>query len=157
MRNTTATILLGTLLVVTACGGKEETANTAKPVAAPTPPPASTPAQSAHGQIQGNMPRISMSLSLAGVTLDIVAQGTLKPMSRYRIDLALLAGAPGAVVRVWIGDESGVGSAKSKANGHGDHYHASAIVPKEINEKTALWIEVQSVTGDRESGRIALQ
>jgi hypothetical protein len=30
-------------------------------------------------------------------------------------------------------------------------------VPKEVNEKTALWIEVQSVTGERETGRIALQ
>ena len=155
MRLISNTVLLGTLLLVTACGSKEEVVNTPKP--APTPPPTSTPAQSAHGHSHGNQPIISMSLSLVGVTLDINAQGTLRPNAEYHIEIALVAGTPGAVVRLWIGDESGVGSMKSKADGHGDHYHAHAIVPKEINEKTALWIEVQSVTGDRATGKIALQ
>ena len=165
MRTFTHSLLLGTLLLMTACGEPTSPEEPTKPTAAekpavkaPTPAPTATPAATAaHGHSNGIQPTISTSLSLANVTLNIAGQGTLKPMSQYRFNIGLVAGTPGAIVRLWIGEESGVGSVKSKANGHGDHYHASAIVPKEVNEKTALWIEVQSVTGERETARIALQ
>ena len=152
-------LLLGFLLFITACGSKEpETSNTQKTTEAPKPP-AITESDTGHGHghEHSDQPTISMSLSLAGVTLDIDAQGSLEPNSEYHLEMVLIDGTPGATVRLWIGEKSGVGSMKTKADGHGDHYHGHAIVPKEINEKTALWIEVQSVTGDREIGRIALQ
>jgi hypothetical protein len=151
-------LLLGSLLLITACGSQEpETPNTQKTIEAPKAPVKTTTSDTGHGHDHGEQHTISMSLSLAGVTLDITAQGTLQPNSEYHLEMALIEGAPGATGRVWIGEASGVGSMKTKADGHGDHYHGHAIVPKEINEKTALWIEVQSVTGDREIGRIALQ
>ncbi|MBT4529890.1 MAG: hypothetical protein HOC27_01680 [Phycisphaerae bacterium] len=153
MRLFTHTLILGSMLLLASCGSAEEKA-------APTPTQGMAPtttADTGHGHNQGAQPTTSMSLSLAGVTLDIAAKGTLRPNAEYRLEMALVSGEPGAIVRVWIGDESGTGSMKTKADGHGDHYHGHALVPKEISEKTALWIEVQSVTGEREVGRIALQ
>ncbi len=158
MRIFTHTLIIGTVLLLTACGNEDTQKSSAPETpATTTKAPAPTPAGNGHGHSHGNQPSISIAISLAGVTLDIVAQGTLAPNAEYHVEMALIDGTPGAVVRLWIGDESGVGSMKTKADGHGDHYHAHAVVPKEINAKTAMWVEVQSVTGDRETGRIALQ
>ncbi len=152
-------LLLGSIFLLAHCGTQEPE----KPIITETPtattkaPAPKQTVDSGDGRDQGNQQTISMSLSLAGVTLDIAAQGTLHPNSVYHLEMVLVAGSPGGTVRVWIGDESGKGSMKTKADGHGDHYHAHVLTPKVINEKTALWIEVQSVTGDRATGRIALQ
>jgi membrane-bound lytic murein transglycosylase B len=131
MRIITHTLILGSVFLLTACGSEETPSAIATETPAvkettPAPTPSATPE---HGRSYGNQPTISTSLSLASVTLNIVGQGTLKPMSQYRLNIALVAGTPGAIVRLWIGEESGIGSVKSKANGHVDHYHASAIVP----------------------------
>ncbi len=160
MRIFTHTLIIGTVLVLTACGSEEaqETTTSKTPTASTTTKtPTTAPAGNGHGHSHGNQPNVSMAISLAGVTLDINAQGTLAPNAEYHVEIALVAGAPGAIVRLWIGDASGKGSMKTKADGHGDHYHAHVVAPKEINNKTAMWVEVQGVSGDRETGRIALQ
>ncbi len=143
-------LLLGSLLLIASCGTKESETPKTSEVPKPT---VKAPVDSSN-----TIPEVvSISLSLAGVTLDVKAHGTVTPNAEYRIEIALISGTPGATVRLWIGDKSGVGSMKTKAVGHGDHYHARVLAPKEINEKTAIWIEVVSVTGDREIGHIALQ
>lgn len=148
-------ITLGTLLLLIACGGKEETTNT--PASTPQPEPTVATTPPSHGQNHGSQQTISESMSIAGVTININMKGTLRPNSEYQGVITLVSGKQGATIRLWIGDESGAGSMKYKANGHGDHYHATAVVPKEINAKTAMWIEVQSVSSERELGKIALQ
>ncbi|MAI67175.1 MAG: hypothetical protein CMJ26_04795 [Phycisphaerae bacterium] len=160
MRIFTHTLIIGTSLALTACGNdKAQDATTPEKtsVTAPAKTPKPVPIDNGHGHSHGNQPTISMALSLSGVTLDINAQGTLAPNAEYHVDIGLIAGAPGAVIRLWIGDASGKGSMKTKADSHGDHYHAHVLAPKEINDKTAMWFEVQGVSGDRETGQIALQ
>jgi hypothetical protein len=98
-----------------------------------------------------------MSLPIAGVMLDIVAQGTLRPSSEYHLEMVLVDGVPGSTIRLWIGNASGTGSMKTKADRHGNNYHAHVLVPKEINEKTALWVELRTPQGSIGLNQIALQ
>jgi hypothetical protein len=71
--------------------------------------------------------------------------------------MALIEGEQNATVRLWVGDQSKSGSMVHRAESHGDHYHMNAKVPSKENAQTALWLEVQSVSGKTETGRIALQ
>jgi hypothetical protein len=98
-----------------------------------------------------------MSLSLAGVTLDIDAQGSLQPNSEYYLEMVLSSGTLGATVRLWIGEKSDVGSMKTKADEHGDHYHAHLMVLSKVDSNTALWVEVRTLKGEVGLGKIALQ
>ncbi|MBC8308906.1 MAG: hypothetical protein ISR75_05160 [Phycisphaerales bacterium] len=141
------------LLLLAACGNKEEATNTP----ASTSETTKTVATTDSNQDNRDQRTISESMSLAGIILDINMKGTLRPNSEYQGEITLVSGTQGATIRLWIGYESGIGSMKYKADGHGDHYHAFAVVPNEINAKTALWIEVQSVTGETETGSAALQ
>jgi len=152
MQNITYTFILGTAITLTSCSSEET-----KPVP-PSPAPAPTvAAPSGHGHNHGNQPIINESLTIAGVTLNIAAQGNFVPGADYHIEIALVSGTQGAVVRLWIGEEDGVGSLKTKAGSHGDHYHGHALVPIKVNSKTALWVDVTGVDGQKGKGRIALK
>ena len=162
MRIITNTIILGTIITLTSialtsCKGEEAkpVTPTPKEIPALTPAPVQTP--SGHGHNHGNQPIINESISIAGVTLNIAAQGTLTPGAEYHIEMALVSGTQGAVVRLWIGEEDGVGSIKTKADGHGDHYHAHALVPVKLSPKAALWLHIEGVDGQSGTGRIALK
>ena len=149
-------LLLGTLLIIAACGSREET----KPSTTTTPvveAPTKQPPADVHRHNHGNQKTITETITLAGVTLRVAAQGTLKPNSEYHLEIALIEGIPGATVRLWIGESDGIGSMKTKADGHGDHYHAHVQSPAQINDKTALWIKVQTIKGDIGIGSIALK
>ena len=153
MRTFTLSLLLLTLLLMTACGESTSPEEPTKPTAAEKPV---VPIEDGHQTISGDK-IISEIITLAGVTLQVKAKGTLKPRSQYLLSFGVIEGEQGAVIRLWIGEESRVGSLVYKAQSHGDHYHGSAEVPDEINPKTALWLEVQSVSGEKETGSIALQ
>ena len=96
-------------------------------------------------------------ISLAGVTLKVHTKGIMEPGAQYQMSFGLVDSEPGAIIRLWIGNESREGSLVFKAHSHGDHYHGAAEVPDEVNEQTALWLEVQSVSGEKETGSIPLQ
>ena len=159
MQNITYTFILGTAITLTSCSSEEAKPVPPSPIPAPTvvapPPPVQAP--SGHGHNHGNQPIINESLTIAGVTLNIAAQGNFAPGADYHIEIALVSGTQGAVVRLWIGEEDGVGSLKTKAGSHGDHYHGHALVPIKINSKTALWVDVTGVDGQTGKGRIALK
>jgi hypothetical protein len=159
MQNITYTFILGTAITLTSCSSEEAKPVPPSPIPAPTvvapPPPVQAP--SGHGHNHGNQPIINESLTIAGVTLNIAAQGNFVPGADYHIEIALVSGTQGAVVRLWIGEEDGVGSLKTKADSHGDHYHGHALVPIKINSKTALWVDVTGVDGQTGKGRIALK
>ncbi|MBC8522481.1 hypothetical protein H8D29_00990 [PVC group bacterium] len=150
-------LILGFLFLVTGCGDNDAT-TTEKP-AVPTVT-VETPAQKPttdDTSDQGNQKTITDTITLAGVTLRVAAQGSLIPGSKYLIEMALIEGEQNATVRLWVGDQSKSGSMVHRADSHGDHYHVNAKVPSKVNAQTALWLEVQSVSGKTETGRIALQ
>ena len=162
MQNITYTFILGTAITLTSCSSEETKPVPPSPAPAPTvvaPTVAAPPVQapSGHGHNHGNQPIINESLTIAGVTLNIAAQGNFVPGADYHIEIALVSGTQGAVVRLWIGEEDGVGSLKTKADSHGDHYHGHALVPIKVTSKTALWVDVTGVDGQTGKGRIALK
>jgi len=153
MRTFTHSLLLGTLLLMTACGESTSPEEPTKPTVAEKPV---VPIEDGHQTISGDK-IISKIITLAGVTLQVQAKGTMKPGNQYQFSFGLIQGRQGAVIRLWIGEESREGSLVYKAHSHGDHYHGAAEVPDVINAQSALWLEVQSVSGEKETGRVALQ
>ena len=156
MKSTTPIILLATLSLLISCNETEQKQPNefTKPA-----PAASTDTAHSHGHSHspGNQPTISESISVAGITLNIDAHGTLAPGNEYHLDIALVHGSEGAVIRLWIGNEDGTGSMKTKADAHGDHYHAHVQAPLKLSNTSALWIDVQSTDGQTGKGRIELK
>ncbi len=158
MKSTTSIMLLATLSLLISCNETEQ--KQPNELAKPVPVASSDSAHShshSHSHSHGNQPTISESISVAGITLNIDAHGTLAPGNEYHLDIALVDGPVGAVIRLWIGNEDGTGSMKTKADAHGDHYHAHVQAPLKLSNTSALWIDVQSTDGQTGKGRIELK
>ena len=96
-------------------------------------------------------------LTLANIALEVRYRGDGAPGSALDVSLITVNGERPATIRVWVGVESGKGSRKTKVHSHGATYHAHAAVPSDLPEGSALWIEVQTLNGEKESGSIDLQ
>jgi hypothetical protein len=95
-------------------------------------------------------------MSLAGITLKVAIKGTLSPGAEIDVELVQTSGSPAIAIRLWVGNETGVGSAKTKSHSHGASHHAVPQAPNPLPANSALWIEIESAMGERESGSIAL-
>lgn len=60
-------------------------------------------------------------------------------------------------VRVWIGTESGDGSAKAKAQNDGEDWEVHVEAPKELGAVPLLWVEVQPEAGSRTKASFAIK
>ena len=100
--------------------------------------------------------RTTVTMSLAGITLKVAIKGTLSPGAEIDVELVQTSGNPAIAIRLWVGNETGVGSAKTKSHSHGASHHAVPQAPNPLPANSALWIEVESAMGERESGSIAL-
>ena len=100
--------------------------------------------------------RTTVTMSLAGNTFEVTVKGILSPGSKIDVELAQTSGSRTTAIRLWVGNESGVGSAKTKSHSHGTKHHAVPQVPNPLPANSALWIEVESAMGERETGSIAL-
>ena len=101
--------------------------------------------------------KTTYELTLANIALEVRYRGDGTPGSALDVSLITVNGERPATIRVWVGVESGKGSRKTKVHSHGATYHAVAAVPSDIPEGSALWIEVQTLNGEKESGSIDLQ
>mgnify|MGYP005820271381 FL=1 len=100
--------------------------------------------------------RTTVTMSLAGITLEVAIKGTLSPGAEIDVELVQTSGSPAIAIRLWVGNETGVGSAKTKSHSHGASHHAVPQAPNPLPANSALWIEIESAMGERESGSIAL-
>lgn len=100
--------------------------------------------------------RTTVTMSLAGITLKVAIKGTLSPGAEIDVELLQTSGSPAIAIRLWVGIETGVGSAKTKSHSHGASHHAVPQAPNPLPANSALWIEIESAMGERESGSIAL-
>ena len=123
----------------------------------PTPQPTAKPVtDSGNGLNDGDPTTPSNVLTVAGVTLQVNVRGTLAPNVALDVAIVQTSGNPAAAIRIWVGDESGVGSTKTKVHSHGNSYHAHVQAPATLPANCALWVEVQTADGQRESGSIPL-
>ncbi len=96
------------------------------------------------------------SVTIAGTTYRVSMGGEIEPSSTVHLDIERTDGPEPAAIRVWIGDEAGTRALKSKAMGSGGDYHADAEAPATLSLPTSLWIEVETVDGNREAGSISI-
>jgi len=97
------------------------------------------------------------TIAIAGTELEIRSGRAAEPGADLNIDIVHAGGPMPAAVRLWIGGESGVGSLKTKADSHGDHYHGQSSAPETMDASTALWIEVETAEGERVAESVALE
>ena len=96
------------------------------------------------------------SLAIGDAVFEVSVSGEYTPGSELHIDLAQTSGSTPSGVRMWIGDEAATGSLKSKADGHDSHFHGHAEAPASLGMNTALWIEIETEDGERETAFVSL-
>ena len=96
------------------------------------------------------------SVTIAGTTLSVSMGGEVEPSAVLHLDIVRTDGPKPAAIRVWIGDEAATGALKGKASGSGGDYHADAEVPAELTPGDALWIEIETADGSRETGSVSV-
>ena len=113
--------------------------------------------KSSHAHSHEESGQTTYELTLANVALEVRYRGDGVPGSVLDVSLIAVGGDRPATIRVWVGVESGKGSRKTKVHSHGATYHAHANVPSDLPEGSKLWVEVQAMNGEKESGSIDLQ
>ena len=97
------------------------------------------------------------TLMVAGITLDISVKGSIAPNAMLDVSLVETSGGPASAIRLWIGDETGVGSVKIRVHSHGSSSHALVQSPATLPANSMLWIEVQNADGTSGSGSLSLK
>lgn len=97
------------------------------------------------------------SVTIGEVVFNVSISGETKPGAEVHIDIEQTAGPTPVAVRLWIGEASGVGSLRSRADGHDNHFHGHAEVPAPLGPAAALWIEVESAAGTQTSASVPLE
>ena len=60
-------------------------------------------------------------------------------------------------IRLWVGDESGRGAMKARAEKEGaTHYHAHVAIGGEFRADHQLWVEVESADGTKSTAALTL-
>ena len=147
MRKTTIISLLTVSLALIGCEGEPQ----------PAPP---TPEVKPQAPVVETIPDksnpLANTITLAGATFQVNTQGTVAPNAQIDVSITQTSGNRVGSIRVWIGDESGIGSMKIRTHSHGKTAHAHAPAPAVLPEDCALWIEVQNANGETASGSIVL-
>ena len=153
MRNLSIISICTLCLLLASCGNdSQKKPPTPAPTVTEPAPVVETPADIVP---QGNT-QFSETTTIANITLNVKIQGSMTPNSVLDIGLVQTTGRPVRVIRVWVGDKTGVGSMKTKAHSHGSSSHVHAQSPAILPPNCALWIEIQTADGQQEAGRIEL-
>ena len=81
------------------------------------------------------------TLMVAGITLEVNIKGSIAPNAMLDVSLVETSGGRASAIRLWIGDETGVGSVKIRVHSHGSSSHAHVQSPATLLADSALWIE----------------
>ncbi len=108
----------------------------------------------AHGA--GAVDHVVKADAFGGRALTVEVAGTLKSGAEYHVAGRQTAGPATDTLRFWIGDDSGKGSVKARANLHDGHFHVHVMVPAEIPAGAALWIEAMTADGERQRTSLPL-
>lgn len=84
--------------------------------------------------------------------------GIITPGKKVDVDLAIQGERAKVVaIRAWIGAEDAKGSIKSRVASEGEHHHAEVEVPEPLPPGAAVWVEIETDQGARQSGSFALK
>ena len=104
-----------------------------------------------HADDHGHGPRTELGTqAAAGLTVAAAREGDVTPGGEASFDITVTGGeGKPAAVRVWVGTQDGKGSVKGKAEVAGDGWHAHAEGPKPLPAGSKLWVEIESVKGEK--------
>mgnify|MGYP006439672225 FL=1 len=97
------------------------------------------------------------TVTVAGGTFAVSMTGEITPSTELHFDITQTFGPPINTLRLWIGDKSATGSLKSKSTSDDGHFHAHVEAHITLSMDSALWIEANTSSGDREAATIKLQ
>jgi hypothetical protein len=155
MRNHITFLTIFSAFIFFACVGcgnepDSDTTSTTTATAEPVTPAPTTPTEKPVIVIENDQPYVN-TVTLAGITLQVTVRGAIAPNSKLDINLVQTTGGHAAAIRLWVGDESGIGSLKTKTHSHGAESHAEIRSPATLPANSAVWIEVQTPSGEKES------
>ena len=150
MRNSTIISLIILILSLVGCG--DEPQKTPQTPTAPTTKPPATVVENSDEIISTGIASLVETISLVGNTYRVTVRGSIASNAILDVSIIQISGTPTAAIRVWVGDESGVGSIKTRVHSHGARSHARPQAPSSLPENSALWIEVQLADGTSETG-----
>ena len=84
-------------------------------------------------------------------SLEVSITGDIEPGAELHVELEPSGGGSPETIRLWVGEESGAGSLKAKADAHGDHLDGHVEVPDELASGAKLWLQVESSSGASET------
>ena len=156
MHNTAIISAITLSLALVGCGDEQE-----KEPQTPVAPEVISPApavDTSDEPVLAGVPEQVQTISIAGNTYRVTVKGLIAPNAVTDVSIVQTSRTPAAAtIRVWVGDESGVGSMKIKVHSHGARSHARPQAPSTLPENSAIWIEVQLADGTFDSGSIVIQ
>lgn len=98
------------------------------------------------------------SLSLAGYTVAVKGEGAAEPGSEWHAYVQLTPAAPAPkAVRLWVGIDSGRGSAKTRGEAQSTTpgaYAAHVDIPKPLPAGAQVWVSIETTTGETVQGAV---
>lgn len=110
-----------------------------------------------HGNAHGQATALGKA-TIGTVAVQAAIAGTIAPGADLHVELNVTPAQPAPkAVRLWIGLDSGRGSARAKAEAEGGGaYHAHVEVPNPLPEGSSLWISVEPAEGAAAKGSLPL-
>ncbi len=96
------------------------------------------------------------SVTIGGTTLAISGTGAWRANGKLFLNIDKTNGPLPESLRLWVGQRSGEGSMKVRADAHDDHFHAEVEIPGTVTSTTMLWVEAEDADGQRDSRGIRL-
>lgn len=96
------------------------------------------------------------TVTIAGSTLAVSVSSKIEPSSQVQLDLEVQSGPIPTAIRFWIGDESGTGALKARADAHDNHFHGQTEAPATLGG-ASLWIEIETAGGERQTAPVSLE
>jgi hypothetical protein len=96
------------------------------------------------------------TITVSGFEMEVIQDGKIEAGKEATFEIRIKGDKDPTAVRVWIGVESGRGSAKGKAHRHGDKMEVHADAPDPIPDDAKLWIEVETDAG-KSKGSVAIK
>ena len=110
-----------------------------------------------HGHTHGEPVALGKT-SIGTTAVTVTGAGELVAGKEWHVGVVLASGAPAPkAIRVWIGAENGRGSEKARAlKATEGNYEAHVAVPKPLVAGSAVWVALESATGEIDKGSVPL-
>lgn len=113
-------------------------------------------AEGEHGHDHGEHHELGTTTT-AGIKYEVLQIGHIAD-GEQAVEIVLAKDSPKpAAIRVWIGNEAGQGSMKTRADGTGPAFEMHVEAPDPAPADSKLWVEIETQTGEKAAAAFALK